>query len=554
MSDLEKDIEMSHARALSDTDRVDVLIVGGGPSGAVVAHEMSKRGFSVVCLEQGRWINAGEFPGARPEWELLSQQRWSHDPNVRGFTEDYPLAVGDSDLNPVMIGGVGGSSLFYGGHWMRLLPSDFRMHSLDGVGDDWPLSYDELAPFYDKVDAAVGVAGIEGDPMYPPGLRPPLPPHPIGKVGRRAAIGMNKLGWHWWPSPNAIASQRWGGLAQCARFGTCETGCPEGAKASFDITHWPAAINQGAQLRTHCRVRMITTDARGRADGAVYFDSDGVEREQKARLVVLAANGIGTPRLLLLSAHSGAPDGLANSSGLVGKRLMLHPNGEVTGIYDEPMDSWLGPAGQAIHSLQFYETDTSRGFAGGAKWQVMPTGGPLAALSLHDRSDFSEQWGTAVHDRMRETLGRSLQWAINSQDLPEESNAVELEPSLSDSDGIPAPRIRYRISENTLRLMKFNLDRVEEAHQAAGAVTTVRTDLWPSQPGHLLGTAKMGRDPATSVVDEWGTAHDVPNLVIVDGSTMPTSGAVNPTATIAAMALRTAEHLAANARWQETAW
>jgi choline dehydrogenase-like flavoprotein len=554
MSDLEKDIEMSHARALSDTDRVDVLIVGGGPSGAVVAHEMSKRGFSVVCLEQGRWINAGEFPGARPEWELLSQQRWSHDPNVRGFTEDYPLAVGDSDLNPVMIGGVGGSSLFYGGHWMRLLPSDFRMHSLDGVGDDWPLSYDELAPFYDKVDAAVGVAGIEGDPMYPPGLRPPLPPHPIGKVGRRAAIGMNKLGWHWWPSPNAIASQRWGGLAQCARFGTCETGCPEGAKASFDITHWPAAINQGAQLRTHCRVRMITTDARGRADGAVYFDSDGVEREQKARLVVLAANGIGTPRLLLLSAHSGAPDGLANSSGLVGKRLMLHPNGEVTGIYDEPMDSWLGPAGQAIHSLQFYETDTSRGFAGGAKWQVMPTGGPLAALSLHDRSEFSEQWGTAVHDRIRETLGRSLQWAINSQDLPEESNAVELDPSLSDSDGIPAPRIRYRISENTLRLMKFNLDRVEEAHHAAGAVTTVRTDLWPSQPGHLLGTAKMGRDPATSVVDEWGIAHDVPNLVIVDGSTMPTSGAVNPTATIAAMALRTAEHLAANARWQETAW
>jgi choline dehydrogenase-like flavoprotein len=125
----------------------------------------------------------------------------------------------------------------------------------------------------------------------------------------------------------------------------------------------------------------------------VYFDEDGVEHEQKARFVVLAANGIGTPRLLLLSTHSGAPDGLANSSGLVGKRLMLHPNGEVTGIYDEPMESWLGPAGQSIHSLEFYETDTSRGFVGGAKWQVMPTGGPLRALSLHDRAPFDEQWG-----------------------------------------------------------------------------------------------------------------------------------------------------------------
>ncbi|WP_197417690.1 GMC family oxidoreductase [Mycobacterium sp. GA-2829] len=544
---------MSELDKSAATERADVLIIGAGPSGAVVAHEMARNGFSVVCLEQGRWFNNGEFPGDKQEWELLSQQRWSHDPNIRGTVEDYPLAVDDSDLHPVMIGGVGGSSIFYGGHWMRLLPSDFRMRSLDGVGDDWPLSYAELAPFYDKVDRAVGVAGVEGDPMYPAGMEVPLPPHPIGKVGRRAARGMNKLGWHWWPSPNAIASQKMGELARCVRFGTCETGCPEGAKASFDITHWPAAIKMGAKLRTNARVRQITVDRSGRADGAVYFDAAGVEHEQKARLVVLAANGIGTPRLLLLSAHAGAPDGLANSSGLVGKRLMLHPNGEVTGVYDEPMDSWLGPAGQSIHSLEFYETDVSRGFVGGAKWQVMPTGGPLRALSLHDRAPVGEQWGAAVHSRMRETLGNSLQWAINSQDMPEDTNTVTLDDVLVDSNGIPAPRVHYKMSENTRRLIGFNLDRVEEAHQAAGAIKTIRTDLWPDQPGHLLGTAKMGNDPATSVVNRWGLAHDVPNLAIVDGSTMPTSGAVNPTATIVAMALRTAEHLVANARWQETA-
>ena len=544
---------MSAPSQSAATERVDVLIIGAGPSGAVVALEMARHGFSVVCLEQGRWFNNAEFPGDKQEWELLSQQRWSVDPNVRASTDDYPLDVSGSDLSPVMLGGVGGSSLVYSAHWMRLLPSDFRMYILDGVGDDWPLTYDELAPYYDKMDRALGVAGVAGDPMYPAGLEPPLPPHPIGKVGRRAARGMNELGWHWWPSPNAIASQRLGELARCVRYGTCETGCPAGAKASFDITHWPAAISSGAELRTHCRVRKISTDRRGRADGAVYFDAAGAEREQKARLVIVAANGIGTPRLLLLSAHSGAPQGLANSSGLVGKRLMLHPNGEVTGIYDEPMQSWLGPAGQAIHSLEFYETDASRGFVGGAKWQVMPTGGPLRALSLHNRAPFDEQWGNEVHARVGETLGRSLQWAINSQDMPEDRNTVALDDALTDSSGIPAPRIDYRISSNTRRLMSFNLDRVEEAHRAAGAVKVMRTDLWRDQPGHLMGTAKMGNDPATSVVDRWGVAHDVPNLAIVDGSTMPTSGAVNPTATITAMALRAAEHLIANARWQETA-
>lgn len=536
-----------------ESDVADVLIIGAGPSGAIVANEMARSGFSVVCLEQSRWYNNGEFPGDKQDWELLSQQRWSHDPNIRANAEDYPLNVSESDLHPVMIGGVGGSTLFYGGHWMRLLPSDFRMYSLDSVGDDWPLTYADLAPFYDKVDRAVGLSGVEGDPMYPPGFAPPMPPHPIGRFGRRAAAGMNKLGWHWWPATNAIASQRMGELARCVRFGTCETGCPEGAKASFDITHWPSAIKHGARLRTGARVRQITVDARGRADGAIYFDRDGVERRQRARFVVLAANGIGTPRLLFLSAHAGAPDGLANSSGLVGKRLMLHPNGEVTGIYDEAMESWLGPAGQSIYSLEFYETDASRGFVGGAKWQVMGTGGPLRALFMHDREDFDAQWGEAAHARVSETLGRSLQWAINSQDMPEDTNTVTLDDVLTDSDGIPAPRVRYRLSENTRRLMKYNLDRVEEAHQAAGAVKTIRTELWADQPGHLLGTAKMGSNAATSVVNEWGIAHDVPNLAIVDGSTQPTSGAVNPTATIAAMALRTAEYLVANATRQATA-
>ncbi|MER5200381.1 GMC family oxidoreductase [Streptomyces sp. NPDC002755] len=529
----------------------DVLVIGAGPSGAVAARYLTEHGFRVVCLEQGDWVNPTEFPGDKPEWELLSLRRWHHDPNVRRRPADYPCEVSESDIHPVMFSGVGGSSLLYGGHWMRLLPSDFRTATLDGVGDDWPFTYEDLAPYYDRVDAQVGAAGMEGDPAYPTGWAPPLPPHPIGKIGKRAARGMNKLGWHWWPAVNAIASQRHGNLAQCARIGSCESGCPQGAKASFDLTHWPIALNRGARLITGARVREIRTNRQGLADGAVYLDREGAEHFQPARTVIVAANGVGTPRLLLLSASGRFPNGLANSSGLVGKRLMLHPNAEVTGVYDEDMDSWLGPAGQAIYSLEFYETDTTRGFVRGAKWQVMPTGGPLRALSLHDGASFDERWGAPVHELMRSTLGRTLQWGINSEDLPEESNTVTLDATLTDSDGIPSPKINYSVSDNTRRLLRYNLDRAHEAHRAAGAVRTVETPLWSDQPGHLLGTARMGDDPATSVVDQYGRAHDVPNLFVVDGSVFPTGGAVNPTATICAIALRSVEHLVQQARDQE---
>ena len=532
---------------MSSSDHSDVVVIGAGPSGAVVTDYLTQKGFSVTCLEQGRWVNPSEFPGDKLDWELQAQQKWHHDPNVRRTPADYPTEVSDSDIHPVMMAGVGGSTLLFGGHWMRLMPSDFRVRTLDGVGDDWPFTYGDLAPYYARVDARMAVAGVEGDPAYPEGLVPPMPPHPIGAAGRRAAAGMNKLGWHWWPGSNAIASWKTGNLAKCQRIGACETGCPMGAKASVDITFWPGALAAGATLITGARVCEIMTNAAGLATGAVYIDREGRRHRRTADLVVLAANGIGTPRLLLLSRSATHPDGLANSSGLVGKRLMLHPNAEVTGYYDEDLESWLGPAGQLLYSLEFYETELSRGFVRGAKWNLMPTGGPLRALmSRGEQGAWGRPWGTGALSYVRSTIGRAVQWSMNAEDLPEESNTVTLDPVLTDSDGIPAPKIRYKISANTRRLLRFNLDRAHEAHQAAGALRTTETPIWGDQPGHLMGTARMGHDPKTSIVDQWGRAHDVPNLFIVDGSVFPTSGAMNPTATISAIALRSAEHIAAH--------
>jgi choline dehydrogenase-like flavoprotein len=226
--------EMTNA-GTTDPDSVDVVIVGAGPSGAVAAHTLALRGFSVVCLEQGDWINPDDLPGSKPEFELLMRGAWAWDPNVRGRAVDYPLNVDavDGDLIS-MFGAVGGSSVLFGAHWLRMLPSDFRVRTLDGICDDWPISYEDVDPFYREVDEFLGVSGLGGDPAYPE-QDFPLPPHPIGPAGVRMAEAMNKLGWHWWPGTHAIPSSAFKNMAQCVRWGVCERGCPAGAKASFDI-------------------------------------------------------------------------------------------------------------------------------------------------------------------------------------------------------------------------------------------------------------------------------------------------------------------------------
>lgn len=525
---------------------VDVLIVGAGPSGAVTAHTLANAGMKVVCLEQGDWVNPADYPGNKPEFELLLRKTWSTDPNRRERSEDYPMNLDRSDITPVMFAGVGGSSVLFGAQWMRLKPSDFRVRTVDGICDDWPIEYRDLHPYYDRVDRFLGVAGLGGDPAYPV-QDFEMPPHPLGKGGMRMAKAMNRLGWHWWPGTQAIPTWKFKNLAQCVRWGVCETGCPAGAKASFDIGYWPHATAAGAKLVTGARVRKITTNDKGHAKSAIWIDRNGNEHEQFAKAVVLAANGVGTSRLLLLSKSSAFPDGLANSSGLVGKNLMLHPNNEVVGLYDDDIESWKGPAGQLMYSLEFYETDVSRGFLRGAKMNLMPRPGVLSVLKEFDGLPFEQRWGAAIHDLSR-FAGRALSWGANIEDLPEQSNRVTLDPVLTDSDGIPAPRIEYKISENSQKNLNFTLDRMTEMHEAAGAAHIFRHPIWKDQPGHILGTARTGEDPARSVVDRYGRSHDVPNLFIVDGSIMVTCGGMNPTATIAAWALRTAEHIVETAR------
>ncbi|MGO4001480.1 GMC family oxidoreductase [Pseudomonas fluorescens] len=533
---------------------VDVLIVGAGASGAVAARHLAEAGMSVICLEQGPKVDNGEFAGDKPEWELMSQKRWHPNPNVRDLESDYPIETSESDVNPLMYNAQGGSTLLWAAHWQRFKPSDFRVKTLDGVADDWPFTYEELAPFYEQMEVEMGVSGMAGDPAYPPKSTSfPMPALPIGKIGMKAASGMNKLGWHWWPGTNAIPSKAYEGRNPCVRRGTCITGCPERSKASTDHTHLPSAIRNGAEIISGARVRQVTVNEQGLATGAIYVDRNGREFEQRAHVVIVCCNAVGTPRLLLNSKSDRFPDGLANSSGLLGRNLMMHPYAAVSGSFDEPLESWLGPAGQSIYSMEFYETDTRRDFVRGAKWQVMPSGGPLGLRAAYGGKPLEESWGANLHRNTARTFGRSFEWGITAEDLPDENNRIILDSRLTDSDGVPAPKILYRNSENTKLMLDFHLKRAHEAMDAAGAVSMTETSLMRDCGWHLMGTARMGNDPATSVVDQWGRSHDVPNLFILDGSIFVTSGAANPTATITAIALRAVKHLVSEARNQKVA-
>lgn len=521
-------------------DPVDVLIIGAGASGAAVAWSLADTRMRILCLEQGDWPKNAEFPSTGRDWEARQYGDFSISPNRRGLKADYPINEDASPIKVANFNGVGGGTILYAGHFPRLHPSDFRVRSLDGVADDWPIDYATLEPFFEINDRMTGVAGLAGDPAYPP--KPaPMPPLPLGRTGAVLGAALNRLGWHWWPSDAAINSGPYEGRAPCINLGHCGSGCAQGAKATTDATYWPEAIRARVELRTGCRVRRIETDADRMATGAQYIDPDGVERFQPAAIVIMACNGIGTPRLLLASASEQFPDGLANSSGLVGRNLMFHPYANIRGQFDAKLDGYRGPR-IGTWSMEFYETDPARGFVRGYCYQFSRGYGPVTT-ALNGMADRLIPWGAGHHEAFARMFERSAGMLAICEDLPEEINRVTLDPTLTDSDGIPAPKITYRLGENSCRMLDHAVARGIDILEAAGAHDITTKAPMPLAGWHLLGTARMGTDPERSVVNEWGRSHDVRNLFIVDGSVFVTSGGVNPTSTIQAIALYVADQI-----------
>lgn len=526
------------------SDAVDVLIIGAGASGAAFAWSMAETRMRILCLEQGDWMRPSDYPSTGRDDELRQLGEFNINPNLRGRATDYPINDADSPIAVANFNGVGGSTVLFAAHYPRFHPSDFRVHSLDGVAQDWPIDYRTLEPYYAANDAVVGVAGLDGDPAYP-AKAVQLPPVPLGRVGETLARGFNRQGWHWWPSDSAIATRPYEGRDRCLNLGPCMSGCAQGAKGSSDVTFWPEAVRRGVELRTRCRVREITIDERGFATGVIYYDADGVEHHQRAEVVVLASNGIGTPRILLNSRSGRFPNGLANRSDLVGRNLMFHPCALVTGVFDTLLDGNMGPVGCSIWSHEFYETDAARDFVRGYMMEGVRSRGPVLT-ALRGMETGRIPWGPSHHEAFAALYRHTASLTAICEDLPELHNRVTLDDTLTDSNGIPAPRISYTLSDNSRRMLDHALARASEVLRAAGARELLTEAPLRMAGWHNLGTARMGNDPETSVVNAWGRAHDVRNLFVIDGSLFVTSAGVNPTSTIQALALYIADTMKKN--------
>jgi choline dehydrogenase-like flavoprotein len=533
----------------------DFLIVGAGAAGGVVAKELATAGFRVVVLEQGPWLREPDFKHD----EIWANRRHAltndhaRQPNTRRLTEGETATLQPT----VSYGrGVGGGSVHFTGNYWRFHELDFversRRGGLAGTGlDDWPITYAELEPYYTKAEWELGVSGLAGaHSSDPPRSRPyPLPPLPRKPVGVLAEHAARKLGWTATPSPMAILSQPYGGRAPCVQCGFCEGfGCEIQAKSSTLVTVIPAAVRTGrCEIRPDSYVRKIEVDRRGRATGVVYFDRDGKERRQRARAVVVCANGAETPRLLLMSKSSLFPDGLANSSGLVGRYLMYNGGAFAGGLFEHEINGYRGVHVSRV-ILDFYELDAALGLYGGGgidtRFDFTPIG-----FALDGMPPDAPRWGAGYKQALRRNYTRTMYALAHTTSLPVETNSISLDPTARDAWGLPAMRVTFQEHGNDQRLYRWFQDRNLELLGAAGAVQRWEFSLDTYYPAvHLLGTCRMGNDPARSVVDRSHRAHDVPNLFLVDGSSFVTGGRGQPTATIQALAYRAGAEISRLAR------
>jgi len=516
----------------------DVCIVGAGAAGGIMALELGRRGIRVVVLESGprhdfaqRGAYVGRYLRHEDPWRSRLE---GQDRHTVGGGVHYALEGRRAR-------GVGGSTLHWEGYTLRFHANDFRLRSLHGIADDWPIAYADLEPYYARAEAALGVAGVPDDPWASPRSTPfPLPGFPFSHSDglfadtcRRLGIGLHHL-------PQARNSVAYGGRVQCQACATCQV-CPTGAKASIDLTHTPAAEATGnVRILSEATALRLELDRAGEVGTAVYAQPDRVERRLSARVFVLAAGAIENVRLLLLSRSTQFPDGLANRSGLVGKLFMSHPGAEVTGRAKENVYPYRIGFSTAM-SRQF-AVEGDRSTRGAFLLEFLNSAGQTPERVAVQSGLFGE----ALRQHVRQEFGRRLGIRIYCEQLPAPANAISLTPRVSDYFGMPVPHITYNIG-------RYELRALEEAKQVAGKILQAigATDIRSagrSVAAHQMGTHRMGADPQTSVVNPDLRSHDVANLYLVGSGCFVTASASPPTLTIAALAIRVAEHIAARVK------
>ena len=531
---------------------VDFVIVGSGAAGGIMARELAAAGHSVVVLEQGPHLRAADF--RHDEWgydnnfDLMWNQRKGH-PQTFRKNENETAQIRDSVCGYAH--NVGGSSVHFSGNFWRFRPIDFMEASVRGGVPgtnfaDWPIRYEDLEPYYSRVDWEIGVSGLQGSWDPPRSRDYPCPPMPVKSSGVIMERAAQQLGLTAYPAPVAILSQPHNGRPGCIHCGFCNGyGCEVDAKSSSMATMIPEALASGnCELRTGCTVNQVVTNEQGRVTEVSYWEEDGTEQAQRARAVILCANGAETPRLLLLSANNQFPDGLANSSGMVGRNLMFNGYTTVAGLFEEPVNDWKSiPATRVIHD--YYTLDPELGFYGGggidSRHPARGLPGGFAGFSSFVFGGAS--WGSEFKTNVRHQFSHSAAFDGHTTSLPLDSNNITLDPEVTDKWGRAAIRCTYMDHPDDIETMRFFYERSVELMEAAGASNINGFYPETGQEGnvHLLGTCRMGDDPASSVIDAAHRTHDIPNLFLCDGSSLVTSGRGQPTMTIMALAFRAAD-------------
>jgi len=516
-------------RTYDDDDEIDFAIVGTGAGGGTLACRLAEAGFSVVAFDAGAyWRPLEDFASDESEQTKLY---WTDDRIVDG---ENPLQLGSNNSGK----SVGGSTVHFAMVSLRFRPEWFKARTKLGYGVDWPLDWREMWQYYAEVEDALKIAGPVTYPWGPHRPRYPYRAHELNAAAKALARGCEAMGIKWTETPLATLSAPRGLAHPCVYRGFCVTGCSTNAKQSVLVTWIPRAIAAGAEIRDLAMVGRVETNERGLATG-VHYVRNGRWRFQKARNVVVAGYAIETPRLLLNSASARFPDGLANSSGLVGKNLMAQANQAVWGLLDKEVRWYKGPPSLAITEHWNYQ-DAGKDFDGGYSYMSQ---GPLPQLWANTQMSAHGLWGDRLMTEM-EKYNHQVGLKIVGEMLPQERNRVSLTEA-KDQYGLPVPRVTYSWGDNDKRLINHAIKFMTEALRAIDA-----REIWvqDNDTCHLNGTARMGDDPRTSVVNADCRSWDIRNLWICDGSVFPTVGGVNPSLTIQAIACRTGDRIKAMAR------
>ena len=504
-----------------------VVIVGSGAGGGTLANELAQRGIKVVVLEAGQRNEIQDF--VNDEWESFAQLAWSDMRTTSGawrVHRDFP------NLPAWIVKSVGGSSVHWAGASLRFNDYEFktRSHYGDIAGAnllDWPISLQDMEPWYDRAEKKIGVTRTNGIPG--------LPGNNNFKV---METGARKIGYSEVHTGRmAINSEPRDGRGSCQQIGFCFQGCKSGAKWSTLYTEIPKGEATGnLEVRPGAMVIKVEHDASGKVTGVLYKSdgSDAVQR-QKARVVAVAGNSIESPRLLLNSASSMFPDGLANSSGQVGRNYMRHTTASVYGVFDKPVHMYRGTTMAGIIRDESRH-DTSRGFAGGYEMETISLGVPFMAAFVDPGA-----WGRDFASKMDDYSRMAGMWIIG-EDLPQETNRITLDPSVKDSNGMPVASVHFDDHPNDAAMREHGFRQGSAVYEAVGATRVIRTPPYPST--HNMGTNRMSASARDGVLNGYGQTHDVKNLFVSDGSQFTSGAGCNPTLTIVALAVRQADHIA----------